>query len=191
MKKLIILLLLIILTGCGNQALNVDESFGGIGDLDVGHVADSGTTTFYGGFTVIDLTNPVNLSGKINLVDIRVTSNNNRNVIVGIFRGSGTSYACVDYESLGDLTTGLYEDIVVDLDAQAGDFIGAIMPDFTSIRGGTTGGSGMMYKNGDQTATGEQTYILDADNWMALYGTGDSTDVVESIFIPPIITIIN
>lgn len=191
MKKLIILLSLIILTGCGNQALKIDESLGGVGDMDVGHVAYSGTDTFYNGFTVIDLSNPANANGKVTAVDIRVTRLNSGDIKVGIFRGSGTTYTCVDYESLGDLSTGLHEDIVVDLDVQTGDFIGVYMPDNISIRGDYTGSTGIMYKSGDQTAAGSQAYTSDTGDWISLYGTGDSIDVVEDTFIPPIITIIN
>jgi hypothetical protein len=141
--------------------------------IDVGSAATTRITVFPKGYTFIDISNPANATGNITSVELYFYGNAT-GVIVGIFYGSGTSYTCRDYESVGAVTGGSKQTKNVTLTVTTGDFIGLYVPSDSpgQIYLDVSGGSGGYYKTGNQTATGTQTYLGGDSYPISIYGIG-------------------
>ena len=107
--------------------------------------------------TWVNRDNPANLSGKITTIDI-TCFNDVTGLKVAIFENvGGNNLTARDVVVIGDLAAGLHEGIAVDLDVEAGDYIGYYV---------ATG-------NGScQTVTGSGTWQL----------AGDHTECVDTTF---------
>ena len=129
--------------------------------------------------TFIDLANPANYTGKITSVQIWawVTMDYAK---VATFYKVGDNYTARSASGdLGTVTSGAARTFDVDLDVVAGDYIGIY---FTTgnIETSYEGGSGVVWKAGDQTSCVDATFGLYADFAISLYGTG----IIE----PPTVT---
>ena len=156
--------------------------------IDIGPGATDRTTEFSPTYTRIDLANPANATGKITLIELWYgpLGNNATGVKVGTFSGSGTSYTPRDFETIGAVIKGSKQTFSgLDCDITSGDFIGLYGTD-GSNEGDLSGGTGYMYKAGDQFGAGTQTYTDAGTLTFSVYGTGSTltkligTDVVAA-----------
>jgi hypothetical protein len=97
-------------------------------------------------FTIVDLNNPVNADGILTSVSFWFNTDAT-GVIVGVFYGSGASYTCRSYVSIGNVTSGSKQTTAVSLPCKTGDFLGWYCAT-GAIDYGTAGGtSGCRYKS--------------------------------------------
>jgi len=155
-----------------DHADNTDY-IGSIGNaIDVGSGASDELNAVIGNLTYIALANPANLTGKITNIAINVHIAL-ASAKVATFYVSGGKYTARSASGdLGIIAVGL-QNFAVDLDVVAGDFIGIYFTDGgDAIHAKTSGGSGVAYLAGDQTACKDATFSLYANYAISLYGTG-------------------
>lgn len=140
--------------------------------IDVGGAAIDGDSYANALNTLIDLTNPANLSGLITSVDVQANTNIT-GLRVGIFRlVSGTTYRCITSVAVGNVTAGSKQTFPVSLPVQAGDFIGCYFA-VGRIEASDGIGSGLLYKAGEYIDPGDSAaYTLLAGATQSLYGQG-------------------
>jgi hypothetical protein len=118
------------------------------------------------------LENPANASGTINSVEVYAESNLSNFVVATFFLISGSTYECRDSQSIGSVTSGSKQTFEVDLDVEAGDFIGGYWTSGDMERD-TSGYAGIMDKPGDYTTPTDQIeYHLWTGDAISIYGTG-------------------
>ncbi len=126
--------------------------------IDIGSGAVVRASWQGGDRTYIDLNNPANASGKITSVSFYYSNNGNgTDVRIGVFYGSGTSYTCRSFAVIGTVAQGSKQDFPVSLQVVAGDFLGFYQSG-GFIYTDSSGGIDIMWKAGDQTEAGTQTY---------------------------------
>lgn len=140
-------------------------------DIDVGYYGpvnnDYSTNT-----TVLHPQNVANGDGKITYVEIRVSGNNAMSA--GTFYGSGSTYTCRDYQSLGTVTSGAKRTISgLDIDVETGDLIGSYSYYNSQIVDDEDTSYDMFYKSGNHLSDGAQSYSTDNNTIPLLYGEGD------------------
>jgi len=140
--------------------------------IDVGAAAVDREDSLAFGNTYIGKENPANLGGKITKVAVWILGNA-VGVKAAIFQNtSGDIFTARDSQLLGDLGVG-YHEIAVDLDVEAGDYIGVFVSDAGAgkvVR--DLSGEGYWYLEGDQTACTDTTFTWTADRTISAYGTG-------------------
>lgn len=143
--------------------------------IDIGAGAANYENDLSSGYTLIDLTNPANESGALDIIEIW-TATNGTGVKVGTFYGSGTSYTNRDYETLGSVASGSKHTFTgLSCSVQTGDFLGVYLGSGTA-ESSNSGGSGFYYKSGDQFGAGSQTYGAGGSaTRIAIYGTGETS----------------
>ena len=147
--------------------------------IDIGYGAANGDTAFISGNANIDLTNPANDMGTLDTFELFYNSDA-AGVKVGTFYGSSTKWTNRDYESIGNVTSGSKQTFSgKNCDVETNDCIGEGRSS-GQIEANTTGGSGRLYYTGDPFGSGEKTYTLQADRWVAMYATG-TTPVVGGL----------
>jgi hypothetical protein len=123
-------------------------------------------------YTIIELNNPANETGKITIVEIW-RNYGTQNVEVATFVGSNP-YSTRDLEALGPVAPGSKQTFSgLDMDVATGDYIGIY-----SSGGGIefdTGGGGYRYKLGDYIPCTNQNFSFAGGGPMSLYGEGSST----------------
>jgi hypothetical protein len=139
--------------------------------------------------TFIMLDNPANASGTIDTIQIYVVSGYTASgVKVGTFYGSGTTYTCRDYVTIGDIASGglkTFSDLSISV--ESGDYIGYIATS-GRIEFDETGFAGMYQYKGDAFGGGETVYSLLEGCAVSIYGTGTessaglSIPIVQSIY---------
>lgn len=129
-------------------------------------------------YTVINLNNAANETGVITSVEIWLLSGfNASNAKIGVFYGSGTTYTCRGYVSIGSITSGSKQTFTnLNLPITAGDFIG-IYATAGRIERSTSGGNNVLSYPGDQTASGAVTYNTSGGSIISLYGIGATVNV--------------
>ncbi len=141
-------------------------------DIDIGAGAADYNNGHSAGFSNIDLTNPANTAGILNVFEIELILESD-DVKIGTFSGSGTDYTMRDYESLGNDVPGGSKQVFTgrNCTVSAGDFIGGYIAT-GAFDANDTGGSGVYYLGEDTFHAGAHTYGL-AANWKeAYYATG-------------------
>jgi hypothetical protein len=131
-----------------------------------------------GAATDLDLTNPANATGILNVFKIWGESGHGdmTGVKIGTFYGSSTTYTYRDHEAIGNVTAGSEQTFSgLNCDVVLGDVIGHYAAS-GAIEVNNSGGSGVVEKSGsDYLAAGTHN---DYDNIsyigykLALYGTG-------------------
>lgn len=139
--------------------------------IDIGSPAINRAANRPSGDTRIILTNPANETGIINTIEIWAVNNLSGVEVATFYLVSGDNYATRDYETIGSVTGGSKQTFSVNLDVQAGDYIGAYWTD-GYIECDTSGGSGYMYLSGDYIPTGSVTFNSYTSYVISLYGTG-------------------
>lgn len=139
---------------------------------------DAGVSGFTGEYacgatdTNINLDNPANASGVLNSFKIKINVNNST-VKVGTFYGSGTSYTMRDYETWASITSGSEQTLTgVNCDVSTSDLVG-LYSGTAGVQDSASGGSGVLYVDGDNFHAGAHTYTTTGTGWrMVLYGSG-------------------
>ena len=141
-------------------------------DIDIGCPAIDRTSSL-AGKTLVNKGNPANASGTITNVDIFATPGYTlTNCEVAIFYVvSGNNLTTRDYEYIGDVVGGSKQTFAVNLDVQAGDYIGIYANNY--LRRDTSGGEGVWYANGDKIPCTNLEFSLGANWIMSLYGYSD------------------
>ena len=139
--------------------------------IDIGSAAEDRANFLSLAITYIAKENPANVSGRITSVEIwaylEMTG-----VKVATFEEVDTNiFTARDSYTVGTVTTGAKRTFEVDLDVQAGDYIG-IYGTAGFIEANTSSGSGTWSKSGDHTECVEEAIDFTADRTMSLYGTG-------------------
>lgn len=149
-------------------------------DIDIGGASvNSGNPIGGWSQTILDKTNPANNTGVIDTVKTWSTGVLS-NVKVGTFYGSGTSWDDRDYQTLGTIYSGSEQTFTgLSIDVSADDIIGHYNTSQTyNLMCTTSGGSGVLYANGDKFGQGAVAYnLLNATYWVSLYGTGETASV--------------
>ncbi|GAG94005.1 unnamed protein product [marine sediment metagenome] len=142
--------------------------------IDIGSAATIREANYIYGKTLILVDNPANLSGKITSVELYFGEGQDGvGVKVGTFYGSGTDYTCRDYANIGAVTGGSKQTFSgLNISVEAGDYIG-IYYSGGKVRYDSTGYAGVYEKTGDQFNTGQQTYVLRANETDSVYGEGE------------------
>ena len=149
--------------------------------IDVGSAASDRAERFPGGYTFIDLNNPADFTGKITNIAIYVNTQMASAKVATFYAVDATHYTARSVSgNLGVVGVGL-KNFSVNLNVIAGDFIGIYFTDAADyIDAYTTGGSGVMYLAGDQTACENTEFTLQAGGIMSLYGTGITINILDS-----------
>jgi len=132
--------------------------------------------------TYIDLANPADYTGKITSIQIWAAVSM-ASAKVATFYKVGSNYTARDVSAaLGAVASGAARTFVVNLDVVAGDYIGIYFTDDSDyIEMEASGGSGVVWKTGDQTACIDESFTLLVNYAISLYGTGIITPVVTTI----------
>ena len=141
--------------------------------IDVGSTAIDRASSQVAGFTFIDLANPANDTGSLDTIALWCTIDL-AGVVVATFLqdATPTDFTPVDRVVLGAVTAGSEQEFTgLGLTINVGNFIGIYWTNGT-LEIDNTGGSGVYYKAGDQTAAGKQTYTNVANRAQSVYGTG-------------------
>lgn len=147
--------------------------------IDVGTAAIDRSLTAAAGYTIILRDNPATASGKITSVEI-YPAFNMTGIKVGTFYGSGTSYQCRDFATIGTAAGGSKKTTSgLSIDVMAGDYIGIFWSSGTLNKG--SGGTGRWYKLGDQTDGSVDDYTLVDSQLHSLYATGISTTTGRTV----------
>lgn len=137
--------------------------------IDIGADAIDRNTNFVYGQTIVALDNPANESGTIATIEL-FASTTLSNCKVGTFSRDGNNFTCHDYDTIGDVEAGNKQSFPVSIACTIGDYIG-IHFSAGNIKRDISGYLGIYTKNGDQFEAGEQTYTIQADNAISVYGT--------------------
>lgn len=139
--------------------------------IDVGPGATDRASRGYNEYTCIDLANPANATGNIDTFELWFGTDAGSNVVAGTMTGSGTSYTPHDSVAIGNVTAGSKQTFTgLTCDVSMGDYAAAFFNG--TIERSTSGGSGVYVKLHTQWAAGTQTYGLDANYAISIYGTG-------------------
>ena len=125
-------------------------------------------------YTIINVGNPANETGKITSVEIySATEIYLLGVTVATFYVvNGNMLSTRDYEYIGDVTPGAKRIFAVDLDVQAGDYLGFVSSDSSNIQCDTSGGDNTWFKLGNFIPCSDTIFGVDTGWVISLYGTG-------------------
>ena len=155
--------------------------------IDVGAAATDRAKSLSGDRTLLSLDNSADGDGSLTSIEIYgVSGFTMTGVIVATFYGSGTSWTPRDTVSLADVTGGSKVTRTVDassnpiaLSVETGDLIGIFFASGASLEYADSGGAGLLYKAGDYTASGTQTFSSAANSVMSLYATGETASATS------------
>ncbi|MBA7585748.1 hypothetical protein ES708_27737 [subsurface metagenome] len=147
--------------------------------IDIGVPAENYTSSWCDG-TLINKSNPANASGKITNVQIYTKAIMPTVYVATFYRpdpsGFPNNLTTRDTEYISDSIAVGYHAFDVDLDVEAGDYIG-IMFQNGDIEKKIGGEQGVWYINhADWLPCDNKTFYLQAGNALAIYGTGTIPD---------------
>lgn len=148
--------------------------------IDVGVLAQDYTSAWCDG-TLINKSNPANASGKITNVQIYTKATMPTVYVATFYRpdpvGFPNNLTTRDTEYISDSIAVGYHAFDVDLDVEAGDFLG-IMFQNGDIEKKIGGEQGIWYINhADWLPCDNKTFYFQASNGLAFYGTGETVAV--------------
>lgn len=127
-----------------------------------------------GSNTLIDMANPANDTGTIDTFEVYAATTMDGTNKVGTFYGSGTDYTNRDGETIGTVEAGAKRTFTgLDIDVETGDYAGTYYST-GEIEAESGGDTDIYYKSGDQFGTGMQTYSLQSNYTISIYGTGET-----------------
>jgi len=159
---------------------------GNYGDaIDVGAEAIDIDAGLGSGYTCISKSNPANASGKITSVEIYAYNNMTGAIVATFYRPDPTGQpdylVARDSYEIGSVTAGSKQTFEVDLDVEAGDYLGIYVPsDSGAIEFDMSGGDGRWYKAGNYTQTTGEIFTFNANYVFSLYGTGSTINGEEA-----------
>ena len=142
-------------------------------DIDIGDLAIDRGTSIGGGRTLVNKGNSANASGKITNVKIWASNNMTGCEVATFFVVSGNNLSTRDTYYIGNVTAGSQQSFAVDLNVEAGDYIG-IHFDLDGLECDTNGTDGMWYSNTgtDLIPCENATFNFITTYILSLYGTG-------------------
>ena len=149
--------------------------------IDVGSPAIDGTHYFTDtNFTLISKVNPANYSGKINSVEIYAHTSMTGCEVATFYQGAANVFTTRDSQTIGNVAAGAKRTFEVDLDVNAGDYIGIYFATGQiELNTGTNPGNWGLA--GDNIPCSSTTFaVFNTTIPMSLYGTG--------YIIPPTVT---
>ena len=142
------------------------------GEIDIGPPAVNGSYET-SGFTTVNKANPANQTGTIVSIEVWAFSSFTNFEVATFYVESGDNLSTRDTEYIGSVTSGSKQTFEVNLNVQAGDYIGCC---------GTTGsierssaGSNIWYLSGDNIPCTNATFSVQSGYDVSLYGTGVTT----------------
>jgi len=133
----------------------------------------------------LSLNNPANESGALTSIEIWCASNISAGLKVGTFYGSGTSWTCRDYATLGAITAGSKQTFEVNIAVEAGDIIGIYSPS-TGVEMDTSGGGGLLYNGGEDWFDSNPHNYSSIGGWdFSVYGIGATIEPATVITQSP------
>jgi len=142
--------------------------------IDIGSAAINRNSSVTYGYTLINKDNPANESGKITSVDIWANVSLTSCQIATFFVVSGDNLSTRDTYYIGTVQLGFKRTFTVDLDVQAGDYIGIYYPS-GEIESNDTGYSGVWFSSGDLIPCTNHGFSTQSGDTMSLYGIGATT----------------
>jgi len=146
-------------------------------DIDIGSAAIDRGETLVSGYTLIEKNNPANASGIITSVEIWANATLINCEVATFYVESGNYLSTRDYEYIGSVTSGAKRTFTVDLDVEAGDYIGLYYSD--GSLDGDAFGDGRWYIAADVIPCDNQVFSFIAGKTQSLYGTGVAIEVVR------------
>ncbi len=141
------------------------------GTIDVGPGATDRDTYLSVASTDIDEANPANDSGVLDTFELWFNADAT-GVKAGTFYGSGVSWTSRDVEVIGNVTSGSKQTFSgLDCDVETDDLAGVYFATGQLELDGS-GGTGILYKAGDQFGAGAQTYTEYSGYVISIYGSG-------------------
>jgi len=144
-------------------------------EIDIGNSAiDRTSYTTIADNTLVDKNNPANADGKILSVEIyAVTGYDLTDCKVGIFYIiSGDYLSTRDTHTIGTVTSGLKQTFEVDLDVEAGDYIGLYASGGRIEKTNDVESNGYLYRAGDNIPCVNAEFQSSFNRTISLYGTG-------------------
>jgi len=144
--------------------------------IDVGAAATDRAGAISLGNTQVNKENAANDTGAITSVEIwlNLPYGDGANVEVATFSASGNDLTTRDSETLGTVTAGSKQTFSgLDMDVETGDYLGT---HGTSgyMETDSSGGSDIWVKWGDYIPCTSETFFLQSDDTISLYGTGET-----------------
>lgn len=146
--------------------------------IDIGSPAEDRGAA-WGVYTFIDKSNPANESGTITSVEIWANTELSNCEVATFFPEILPAYSTRDSEAVGTVAASSKQTFEVNLDVEAGDYIGLY---YTAgkIEGETSGGAGVLYKSGDNIPCEDINFgTWTATGLLSLYGEGATIGVEE------------
>jgi len=140
-------------------------------DIDIGSPADNRSWTITSGYTLINKDNPANESGKITSVKIWANVSMTGCQVATFYVVSGDNLSTRDTHYIGDVQLGFKRTFSVDLNVNAGDYIGMYYA-AGEVESDQTGYSGVWFTSGDLIPCTNQGFGTQSGDTISLYGTG-------------------
>jgi hypothetical protein len=142
--------------------------------ITMGNAATDRASSSTASYTYLDIANPATGTGTINSIELWASvSLSGTNKVGTFYLTSGTNYKCRDSETLGTITAGSKQTVVVDLTVVTGDVIGLYWSN-GSLERDETGGSSM-YVSGDYADPNDETTYTAGARILSLYATGTTS----------------
>ncbi len=144
-------------------------------DIDIGCPAIVREFTYSDNiYTIINVGNPANESGKIKSIEIYSA---NGEILIGVtvatfYVVNGNNLSTRDYVYIGDIAPGEKRIFVVDLEVVKGDYIGFVSSDRSLIQIDKSGGENTWFKLGNFIPCTNVNFGVDIGWVISLYGTG-------------------
>ena len=139
--------------------------------IDIGPGATNRSSTQAADYTVVDLANPANDSGYLDVFEVWAATDLT-GCKIGTFSGSGLNYNDRDFETIGNVTSGSKQTFTgKNCDVLTGDYLGAYFATGT-LEADTSAGSNTYTKSGDWFGTGAQAYSENPGDAVSIYATG-------------------
>ncbi|MBA7583321.1 hypothetical protein ES708_25263 [subsurface metagenome] len=155
--------------------------------IDIGAEAKDRGDSLTASYTLIAKDNPANASGKITSIEIWAKTDLEGCEVATFFVVSGDNLSTRDTQLIGDIVAGDKRTFEVDLDVEAGDYIGVHCISGT-IEVDTSGGAGLWYYNADYIPCTNQAFSSIGGYIMSLKGIGAEAGIDVSIE-PPLIAV--
>ena len=144
--------------------------------IDVGILTVGGNNSS-SGTTYINITNPAIKKAIIDTVKLSAVVTMSGIKVGSFYHVSGTTYACRDYEAIGNQTAGGLKTITgLSIEFEEGDFIGVFFSE-GNIRREIGGGDGIIYSSPAKDLTVISGTTNDSLGFITLYGSGETVSV--------------
>ena len=148
-------------------------------DIDIGMPAINRGTSM-DDWTIVNMGNPANDSGKITSVEIWANQDLIACEVATFFVVAGNFLSTRDTELIGAVTAGSKQTFVVDLDVVVGDYLG-IFPGTENIEYDASGFAGVWRIGSDQIPCTNVEFSVGSGDAVSVYGTGTTAVEEEAI----------